>query len=289
MMFGMRDEFPYRLCSKCGSLQIESTPSNLGKYYPREKYYSFTQKRSITGDQISKISFQRNGMLYRILKHLLLLDPNMDAIGRINISRTARILDVGSGSGSTLLKLRSFGYNNVIGIDPYIAKETQEPIEILKKNLSELDPDCKFDLIMFLHSFEHVHSPLEILLSAKDLLDDNGTIVIRTPIVSDAFDKYREFWFQIDAPRHIVIFSEHGLNIIIDRAGLEIVDSYYDSTDAQFVYSEGYKHNIAWRERQTSPIKTVISKTCSANVRKAKKLNLLRRGDQGVFYIRKRQ
>ena len=40
MMFGMRDEFGYLECSKCGCVQIEDKPPDISRYYPSH-YYSF--------------------------------------------------------------------------------------------------------------------------------------------------------------------------------------------------------------------------------------------------------
>ena len=41
MMFGMRHEFTYIKCLKCGCLQIKQIPNNISDYYPKEQYYSF--------------------------------------------------------------------------------------------------------------------------------------------------------------------------------------------------------------------------------------------------------
>jgi SAM-dependent methyltransferase len=228
-------------------------------------------------------------VLYRILSYLFFTDLNLDAISRISVSKEARILDVGSGSGSTLLRLKSFGYENIMGIDPYIDNEILAPVKILRKSLAELGPENMYDLIMFLHSFEHVSNPLETLMSAREHLEPHGTILIRTPIVSYAFEKFGEFWYGIDAPRHLFIFSEYGLRLIIDRADLKIVDSYYDSTNAQFIFSEGYKNNIPMNKVKTrSALSRLINRILSLNVMRANSLNLQRRGDQAVFYIKKK-
>jgi SAM-dependent methyltransferase len=289
MMLGTRDKFQYNQCSKCKSLQIESIPQDLGEYYPRGKYYSFTKQDLLFGDHIYKISFYHTPILYKILSYFFFTDLNLDAISRINLSKGSRILDVGSGSGSTLLKLKSFGYQNISGIDPYIDKDVLEPVKILRKTLTELSSKDKYDLVMFLHSFEHVSDPLETLMSARELLDTRGAILIRTPIVSYAFEKYGEFWYGIDAPRHLFILSECGLNFILKRADLEIVDSYYDSTHAQFVFSEGYKNNISMNEVKTrSNLSKLMARLFSSNIMRANNLNFHRRGDQAVFYIRKK-
>lgn len=292
MMLGTRHEFEYNRCSRCGCLQIGSVPPNLEEYYPKDRYYSLAhKKRNLISKQACKISFKRTSPLSGILSYLMLIEPNLDAISRINISKAARILDVGSGSGSTLLELKSFGYKDAIGIDPYIDKEIQEPVKILKTKITELKSSNKYDLIMFLHSFEHVSDPLETLQSAYDLLDNHGTILIRTPIVSYAFEKYGGYWFQIDAPRHLFILSEYGLKLITNSAGLEIANSYYDSTYRQFVFSECYRNNLSINEAQsrTTPRKLLITKSYFSSIKKARSLNLQRKGDQAVFYIKKKR
>jgi hypothetical protein len=40
MMLGLREDFDYILCNKCGCLQIVEVPKNMQKYYPYN-YYSY--------------------------------------------------------------------------------------------------------------------------------------------------------------------------------------------------------------------------------------------------------
>jgi hypothetical protein len=44
MQLGLREEFEYFECSKCGCLQIEEVPLDLSKYYP-DNYYSYLVDR----------------------------------------------------------------------------------------------------------------------------------------------------------------------------------------------------------------------------------------------------
>jgi SAM-dependent methyltransferase len=269
---------------------MDSAVPNLGEYYPKDKYYSFAYESSVADDLISKISFFHTPIIHKVLTYFFLTDLNLDAIGKTRLSKTAKILDVGSGSGSTLSKLKQLGYEDIIGIDPYIEREIKEPIRILKENLEDFQSNRKFDLIMFLHSLEHVANPLRTLTFARNLLDVEGVVLIRTPVVSYAFEEYGEFWFQIDAPRHQFVYSEKGLEIITDRAGLQIVNSYYDSTDAQFIFSEAYKNNVAyneWQSRRTS-VSSLKENFFSSNLQRARRLNSQRRGDQAVVYAKKK-
>lgn len=287
MMLGTRDLFRYFQCCECRCLQIETIPSNLAKYYPSYKYYSFNRRHSLYERHIPRASLLRKGLTYKILKYFLLTNPNLDAIGRLNVPREANILDIGSGAGRTLETLKSFGYSNLIGIDPYIENGIGQPVKVLKTNLEEFRTDNAFDLIMFLHSLEHMVDPIQTLTLARDILDDDGTIIIRTPIVSYAFEKYGRFWFQLDAPRHIFIFSQLALETIAKKTNLRVSDSYYDSTQEQFIWSQRYKRNISVNEFGKNMLISLLPKIFSKNLKNTKILNKERQGDQAVFYLKK--
>jgi 2-polyprenyl-3-methyl-5-hydroxy-6-metoxy-1,4-benzoquinol methylase len=197
----------------------------------------------------------------------------------LDLPSEAAILDVGSGSGTTLMRLKSLGYRNIIGIDPFIENEIEQPVKVLKTDLQGFNTSGTFDLIMLLHSLEHMVDPIQTLTLARDNLEDNGTIIIRTPVVSYAFQRYGVFWYQLDAPRHIFIFSEPALEMIANKIGLYINRSYYDSTQDVFIWSERYKRDISMNEFR-GYIATLETKIFSKDLKKVKILNRDRQGDQ---------
>jgi 2-polyprenyl-3-methyl-5-hydroxy-6-metoxy-1,4-benzoquinol methylase len=210
-------------------------PKDIEKYYPRERYYSFSSPQFKRLNSIlTKSSFYQKGLLYEILRHFLMLDNALFSVGKLTLPKDSRILDIGSGSGALIDKLKRLGYSNIMGIDPFInhdIKVNNDTVEIRKNTIHELDEKESFDLIMFHHSFEHMPNPLEVLLDAKKHLKKNGIILIRTPIVSYAFEKYGCNWFQIDAPRHFFIYSINAMKLLIDKAELKLKDTYFDSTE----------------------------------------------------------
>ena len=233
MMLGLREEFIYFLCNRCRCLQIEEIPNNIGKYYANDRYYSLSPQRNRKLVSIlTKPSFYQKGILYKILQHYLMLDNALFSVGKLNLPRDSRILDVGSGYGDLLIKLKKLGYSNLIGIDPFIdygIDYNDQSVKIRKVPIDKLDEKEGFNLVMFHHSFEHVPNPLEELLYAKKHLKKNGIILIRTPVISYAFEKYRSNWYQIDAPRHFFIYSINAMKTVIDKVGLILKDIYFDS------------------------------------------------------------
>jgi 2-polyprenyl-3-methyl-5-hydroxy-6-metoxy-1,4-benzoquinol methylase len=288
MMLGLREEFIYLLCNKCRCLQIKELPENMEKYYPINRYYSFSSSRKLNSI-LTKPSFYQKGLLYYVLNHFLMLDYAVASIGKLNLPKNSRILDVGCGSGALLNKLKELGYSNLTGIDPFIdddvyANRNSHAVKVRKITLHELEQKEYFDLIMFHHSFEHMPNPLKVLLDSKKHLE-NGIILIRTPVISTAFEKYGSNWYQIDAPRHFFIYSTDAMKLIIEKAGLRLKDVYFDSTESQFTWSERYSNNIAMNEVKSILPQIIFRKLFSPYRKESIKLNKEGKGDSAVFYI----
>ncbi len=124
-----------------------------------------------------------------------------------------------------MYRLNEAGYKNVVGLDRF------QKIRIPNIKFTDVDirqMDGKFDLVMMHHSLEHMDNPSQVLLEVKRLLSEEGTVLIRIPIANQiAWDMYGTNWYQIDAPRHLVIPSLMGAQKIIDDSGFEIKENYF--------------------------------------------------------------
>jgi 2-polyprenyl-3-methyl-5-hydroxy-6-metoxy-1,4-benzoquinol methylase len=300
MMFGFNDFFDYFECSECGCLQIDEIPEDISKYYPSD-YYSFEDlKSSILSlnnleryltSQRDKYALTGKGVMgYFINK----IRPSyyIDIIVRAKINLNSRILDVGCGSGYFLRSLGDVGFKYLYGIDPNIEKDIEyaNGVKILKKSIHEIDD--KFDLIIFNHSFEHIHNPHDTLKSVSKLLSESGKCIIRIPTVSSyAWKKYNVNWVQLDAPRHIYLYSIKSIKLICMEAGLSLIDFYYDSTELQFWGSEQYLREIPLNSSNSYKINTKKSIFTKSDIKlfkmKAKELNRNESGDQVCLYFSK--
>lgn len=118
---------------------------------------------------------------------LLKLDFIVDFIKRKFKDKKIAILDIGCGSGNIALPLAYLGYQ-VVAID-----ENQEALDIIKKknNFSNLilaneqfgdyKSDDNFDLIIMSEFIEHTIDPEKALLKAKNLLTENGYLILTVP------------------------------------------------------------------------------------------------------------
>lgn len=305
MMFGTREEFEYFQCTDCGCLQLAEIPSRLDKFYP-PNYYSFnlatdTNSGSPLDEFLQKqrcrnAMFRRGYKLDQILRHIVKLPPQLYSVGPV-IRRSGitsfkdSFLDVGCGSWSSWLNdLKKVGFRKLIGVDPYICRDVRKDgICIFKKHISELSG--QFSLITFHHSFEHMPEQLETLLEVKRLLASQGTCLIRIPIVSsDVWKKYVTNWVEMDPPRHLYLHSNKSIELLGNKAGFDLYDVVYDSSEFEFYGSEQYVQDIpliAENSYWVNPTDSVFAPEQIKHFKAmAKKVNQEKVGGRAGFYFK---
>jgi SAM-dependent methyltransferase len=292
MMFGTRDEFKYIECAKCGCLFIKEIPEDLSQYYT-SGYYSMNLKR------IDLLKFYFGALILRFCLPFSQLRAILSRFYNISkfewlldytFKKDLRILDVGCGVGKLLLILRHLGYSQLTGLDPFISQDTfySNGVSILKKELGDFKG--QFDFIMLHHSFEHLPDPFSALQEINRLLCPGGIVLIRMPVSQTyAWKTYGTKWAQMDAPRHLFLYSVESLKILADKTGFKIDKLRFDSSGFQIWGSEQSAKNIALMEKlsyKVSPKKSIFSKK---DIRgfddHARQLNVNNNGDQACFYL----
>ena len=296
MYFGTREVFEYLECSNCGCLQLLNPPNDYSSHYPKD-YFTFQQKhegniKSLLNRFRDKAAMGEKSFLGNIL-YKKFGEPTY--ISRLKIAEVGSkdsILDVGCGKGILLHKMKESGFENVLGIDPFIDETISYPngLKIIKKNFNELEG--KFDLIMFNHSFEHMENPLQVMKKSNELLKLNKTLLIRIPVAdSYAFKHYKENWCSLDAPRHLFLHTKKSIKILAEQSGFEVKKISYDSRSWQLWGSEQYNINISLlddRSYYISPKNSIFTKNqIDEFEKKTIDLNKNGEGDQAEFYLQK--
>lgn len=289
-MLGINDEFDYFECADCGCIQIEEIPVNMNPYYSND-YYSYkvpffktklTGLRFILKNNLAKY-FSGNFTLIGFMMSIFYEDPFPWLKPNI-VNFNSKILDIGCGSGRLLLSMRRSGYKNLTGIDPYIKEDIfySNGVTVYQKNIFEMED--RYDLVMLHHSFEHMESPKDILMKAREIINDNGYIIIRIPVAkSYAWRKYQTYWVQLDAPRHFYLHTVKSIHLLAKECDLTLRNVKYESTIFQFVESEKYLRGIAFNDKDNIFTKSQIR----FFEKEAKRLNKLNDGDSACFYMQK--
>lgn len=280
------ETFRYLQCSKCGTLQLIDQIQDMGMYYGNN-YYAFGEDKR----------FYLKYLDYYILKLLYVFQIDVESIPQIEKFKDLQylapislhwnftILDVGCDCGNDLRALRSIGFSNLTGVDLFSSSPKDKAhIRFIEGDIFKLN-DCKYDLILLSHSFEHMEAPQKVINKVSQLLSNHGICVIRIPVMEKyAWLKYGTDWYQIDALRHQFIYTEKSLSILCQNAGLKIFKTVYDSAETQFRISENYKGTkLSYpqiRKRKSTQI-------MQSNIENEHMLNKISEGDQAIFYIRK--
>jgi SAM-dependent methyltransferase len=288
MLFGTGGCYVYQECLECGSLTLENPP-DLAPHYP-ERYYRHLEVRVWPP-------------LRPYVKALrVIYDRWVPVVSPLNgrwgvglhgaSDATARVLDVGCGAGHMLERLRDLGMQDLTGIDPYgasnsaVANSRSGSLRLIRGRVE--DVRGTFDVVVLNHSLEHVEDPTAVLSAVKALLGPNGRVVVRTPVIGYTWRRYGRFWVQLDAPRHLTIFSQRGLFKCAGRAGLDVERSTYDSTAFQFSGSEDYVHGGTPKAGGLANVLIrLLRSLAGAWTVRAWILNVRHDGDQAAFVLRR--
>lgn len=186
--------------------------------------------------------------------------------------RRLKILDIGCGSGFAVTQFLAIDGDDVLGIDFY-----QPNIDYAQKHFGSdclsfacldatqlRDEGNKYDVVVLTDVLEHLHQPEKILQLARDLLADDGIVVVsipngfgpyeiesyihKLPVVGRALDRlfaawsfvlnrsvFKGRWTELnnrqpgDLPYnygspHVQWFTEGRFRRVVEESGLMIVD-----------------------------------------------------------------
>ena len=284
MLFGWRHQVEYGECPHCGSIQIVTIPANLGDYYPAG-YYSL---------QAPPVRGKRPGLLRRAWARWLLRSPGAGAVARgmrrkypffhwcrvAGCGLDAQILDVGCGSGGLLRRLQRYGFSHLTGVDPYTSIEADETgFRVMRAELTALGGG--YDLIMMHHVLEHLPDPKRSLEELRARLAPGGRLLVRIPVAgSETCRLYGADWFNLDPPRHLLVPSRRGMELLAERSGYRVVRTEFDGMETGYLVSECYKRDVPYTGRPAD------SPAQRRHYRKlADVANRRGDGDQGVFWL----
>ncbi len=223
----------------------------LSKYYESEDYISHTDSNKTFIDKIYQKA--KNYAIKKKVKLIVSLS-NQD---KVENQKSKTVLDIGCGTGDFLAACNKSGFL-VSGIEPNknARVRAKSKLGILTSKLDVFDdsPEIfntinelenkKFDVITMWHVLEHVPNLLEYINKLKELLNENGRLIIAVPnYKSYDANYYKHFWAAYDVPRHLWHFSQKSISLLFKKENMLIektipmkLDSFYVS-----LLSEKYK------------------------------------------------
>ena len=204
--YGMPGSFEVVRCDSCGLVRTEPQPEDLGAYYP-SGYYSFSPPSPPS--RLERAYIRRR---YGLPANGGALAQVESRIARSRLTQglppgpPGRILDVGCGSGETLLALAEAGWEcqGVELSEQAVAAARAAGLSVHHGGLPTDFPDASFDVVRFWHSLEHMPSPRLALEEARRLLEPGGHLVVGVPNFGSLLRRvFRHDKFYLDFQRHL--------------------------------------------------------------------------------------
>lgn len=233
-LYEIPGNFTVVACDFCGLWMIHPSISSkdVKKYYPKH-YYSYRINT-------------RQGVFWRLRAYLILHSVRPNILSRILSAlftvpampkkvRHGKILDIGCGTGDTLYLLHKIGWKSY-GLD--IDKKAitianrrglKDVIFGTYKDIRKY-PNNYFDAIRLYHVIEHLDDLNLCLSLIYKKLKNNGRLIIGTPNANSLMAKLgKTYWYNLDSPRHLFLFSPYTLSMILQKNLFKIKNITFSS------------------------------------------------------------
>jgi ubiquinone/menaquinone biosynthesis C-methylase UbiE len=215
--------YPVVRCDDCGLLYVTPRPTfeSLAHHYP-DDYFCYLTPEDYPG--FMRASIQKyNDELAR--QRISLIEK---CIG--TIPRGTSVLDVGCGIGDLLANLEQQRACEVRGIDfkdsAVASARLTRHLNVDQATLTEAGYDsARFDLVTMIEYLEHESDPRAILNEARRILKPGGHLVLEIPDPTAWPARlFRNNWWNLHVPRHLVLFSPQTLDRALTELGFESIE-----------------------------------------------------------------
>jgi 2-polyprenyl-3-methyl-5-hydroxy-6-metoxy-1,4-benzoquinol methylase len=190
--------------------------------------------------------------------------------------RPGRVLDVGSAAGYFLATMKEIGWEcHGIELSEFMAAKSRElfGLENVRPGsiLDATYPAKHFDVVTFWDVIEHLEDPLPHLRKARELLADDGLLVIETQNVESLFARVMgRRWQHYKMAEHLNHFAPNTVAKLLERAGFAIVENTPKRGGKKISFNflverVGRLHPLL--STLASPLKLIGNTSCYVNLR----------------------
>jgi len=210
-------------CKSCGHVQLTPLPTILED----EEYYQ--------SNMMSRALIQKSGMSEKQWMSELEKASSLQVkIVMENTKKSSSILEIGSGFGWVVKKLRENGFN-AEGIELCDMRCTMAQehlgVELYNFNVLNTDPPeslmGRFDTVLMFEVFEHIVNPIELIKRAAAFLKKNSTLIIEVPNYNYFLARHSTGYNKHRINRaHVSYFTPDTLVSVLNIAGVRDVNVY---------------------------------------------------------------
>jgi SAM-dependent methyltransferase len=200
------------VCRKCGLVSHATIPSN----EELATYYADSYRQDYHGEYTPKA--------FRVLREWVRGEQFVRQLA-YDLKPPARVLEVGSGIGCTVMNFTLAGYE-ARGIEPGAGfsnySRTRLHADVIPTTLEDAPPLPPQDLVLLVHVLEHLPSPTETLTQIRNLLAPRGYLYLEVPnFAANHAAPGKQFHFA-----HVYNFTPATIRMLAAKAGFKIHRAY---------------------------------------------------------------
>lgn len=136
------------------------------------------------------------------------------------INDRARILEVGCAEGHLCSYLRMKRSIKYVGVEPSLDAEiAARTLDEVYASIEDIDKKARFDFILSFHTLEHIPDPFDELKKWRNLLDENGMIILEVPNGAGHPD------IVLDTNKeHVHFFTPSTITSLLESANFETIN-----------------------------------------------------------------
>jgi SAM-dependent methyltransferase len=216
------------------------TFESLGKHYPAD-YFCYDPPESYRG--------LRGMALKSVTDRLLARRMRMIERATGKLAANTRVCDVGCSHGQLLSAFKRDRDCEVVGVDfnpEMVGYGRKQGVPIVCGTLEDAAFDAgQFDLITMTEYLEHEPHPFRVLSECRRVTRPGGYVAIEVPLISSRGARwFKNYWSQLDLPRHLMFFTPQTLGQMLRSSGYEVVsvEQLHGSIGMSLLHVMGYEN-----------------------------------------------
>ncbi|HWR02663.1 MAG TPA: class I SAM-dependent methyltransferase [Humidesulfovibrio sp.] len=225
-VFESYDGYTFHECQRCGTwyVPLGVTWDLFARLFEKSPAAAAVAK-DVASQRRSQLEDQDLSRFLRYLAAVMPLLPEREG--------SLRYLDIGCNVGHSLQAAKSVGIlAHGVEVDPYPGEIARREGHTVVRFLEDLPPG-NYDIISFWETLEHIADPLAELQLASSRLAEGGLLVFTVPnLMALGLRLLREkctyAYGGFNSPGHINFFSKRSIALLLDRAGLSLINVDYE-------------------------------------------------------------
>jgi 2-polyprenyl-3-methyl-5-hydroxy-6-metoxy-1,4-benzoquinol methylase len=263
--FGASGTSDFKRCSNssCGLIWLDPAPLPEDLHLAYQEYFTHAKRQGR-----AEVAERLRELLYRCYLAAGTLPAALVGLGTAKSKMAnmflgdldpGKLLDVGCGDGLFLSRMRALHWSvDGVDFDPKAIENAklQFGLDLHHGDLFAVRfPENTFDAVTLSHVIEHVPDPMALLEEVRRILKPGARVVLTTPNAgSFGHHKFREYWFGLDPPRHLQVFSMNSLRELARRGRLRVVQATTTAANADIFFGASLSIQSAGNDRvKTQP------------------------------------